>query len=286
METWGDGSRILSLSPSEHVDESMRKWYGELERLSIPPGSIPVFQQMMATTDVLDVLPAIQAPTLVIQRAQDRFADPRHGRYVAAHVPGAKLLELPGDETLMPMSGGDAYLDEVEEFLTGTRRAPRTDRVLATVLFTDIVDSTGHAAKLGDSAWRELLGRHDRLVRAHVERHRGRFVKSLGDGILATFDGPARAIRGALDISRTVSGLGLEVRAGVHTGEVEVLGDDVGGMAVHIGARVSALAGPGEVLVSSTVKDLVVGSGIGFAERGEHALKGVPGEWRIFRAEG
>jgi pimeloyl-ACP methyl ester carboxylesterase len=235
VATWGDGSRLLGLAPPMWEDPDLRRWYSRLERLSTPPGVIPILQRIIADTDVRDVLPSVQAPTLVLHRTHDQFVDVRHARYVAAHVPGAKLVELPGRDTLMPVVGGVDFLDEVEEFLTGTRRAPETDRILATVLFTDLVGSTRRAAELGDRAWRELLARHDEVVGAEVERHRGRAVKSLGDGWLATFDGPARGIRCALALRRALAGLGLELRAGLHTGEVEVLEDDVGGLAVHIG---------------------------------------------------
>jgi class 3 adenylate cyclase len=232
------------------------------------------------------VLGSIRVPALVIHRDRDPLIDPRHAGYLAEHIPGAKLVMLPGDDNLILGGDADAILDEMSEFFTGSRPVREAERVLATVMFTDIVDSTSRAASLGDSRWRELLERHDQLVRAQLARYQGREVKTIGDGFLATFDGPARAIRCAHDITQEVHGLGLDVRAGLHTGEVEVRGDDVAGMAVHIGARVGSLAGSREVLVSSTVKDLVVGSGIEFADRGEHELKGVPGEWRLFAVEG
>jgi class 3 adenylate cyclase len=281
VATWGDGSRMLGLAPAMWDDLELRRWYARLERLAAPPGVVPVLQRMVQETDVRDVLPTIQAPTLVLHRAHDRFVDVRHARYVAAHVPGARFVELPGEDTLMPGSGEVDLLDEIEEFVTGTRRAPESARILATVLFTDLVGSTRRAAELGDQAWRGLLARHDEVVRREIERHRGRPVKSLGDGWLATFDGPARAVRCALALRGALAGLDLEVRSGVHTGEVEVLADDVGGLAVHIGARVMALAEPGEVVASQTVKDLVVGSGLEFSDRGPHELRGVPGEWRL-----
>ena len=211
----------------------------------------------------------------------DRAAPVAWGRYLAEAIPGARYVELEGDDHL-PMVNPDEILDEVEEFLTGTRLDREPDRVLATVMFTDIVSSTERAAELGDRRWRDLIESHDALVRRQLERHRGRAVKTLGDGFLATFDGPARGIRCAQAIREGVRALGVEIRAGLHTGELEVMGDDVGGMAVNIGARVGAKAEPGEVLVSSTVTDLVVGSGLEFSERGTHELKGVPGEWRLY----
>jgi class 3 adenylate cyclase len=214
---------------------------------------------------------------LVLHREHDLFIDQRHSRYAAERVPGALYVET---------TERGQIADEIEQFLTGIRRAARTDRVLATVLFTDIVGSTDRAAELGDRAWRALLGRHDVLVREHVEHHRGRFVKSLGDGMLATFDGPSRAISSAIAIRDGVRELGLDVRAGLHTGECELLADDdIGGLAVHIGARISSLAGPGEVFVSSTVRDLIVGSDRVLADRGEHELKGIPGAWRIYSVQ-
>jgi class 3 adenylate cyclase len=234
--------------------------------------------------DVRAVLPAIQAPTLVLYRRGDRFAGNPHARYLAEHIPDAKLVEVPGEDNLMCVGDFDPDVEEIEEFLTGARHAADTDRVLATVLFTDIVGSTERAAELGDKKWRDLLDRHDQMVRRQIERFRGREVNTMGDGFVATFDGPGRAIACACAIRDAVHALGVEVRVGLHTGEIEVRGDDVAGMAVHIGARVASCAGPGEVLVSATVKDLVVGSGIEFVERGEHELKGVPGTWRLYRA--
>jgi class 3 adenylate cyclase len=258
-------------------------WWARLERLSGSPGAILAFLRAQRDADVRHVLPAIQAPTLVIQRADDAYRRPEHGRYFAANIPGAKYVELPGRDNLPYVGDQDAVLDEVEEFLTGVRHGPEPDRVLATVLFTDIVGSTARAAELGDRRWRDLLDRHHTAVRRELERGRGREVDTAGDGFLATFDGPARAIRCAQAIADRVQSLGLEVRSGLHTGEIEVVGDQVRGIAVHIGERTAGLAGPGEVLVTSTVKDLVAGSGIEFEARGEHALRGVPGEWRIFR---
>jgi class 3 adenylate cyclase len=217
-----------------------------------------------------------------MHRAGDTFINVEHSRYLAEHIPNARYVELEGSDNLFSIGDTDAVIGEIEEFLTGERHDREPDRMLATVRFTDIVESTTRAAELGDSAWRRLLGEHDRLVRVALERHRGREVKTTGDGFLATFDGPARAIRAAASIAEGVRSLGLQVRAGLHTGECEVMDRDVGGLAVHIGVRVMNQAGPGEVLVSSTVKDLVVGAGIDFEDRGEHDLKGVPGRWRLF----
>jgi class 3 adenylate cyclase len=220
---------------------------------------------------------------LVLDRPQDQTVDSRHARYLAEHIPSAHLLELPGDNTLPFGPGQNEFVDEVQEFLTGARHVPDPERILATVMFSDIVDSTRRAAEMGDRRWRGVLESIDGNIETELGRHRGRAVKKMGDGFLATFDGPARAIECAKAIRDGARhGYGLEVRSGLHTGEIELLGNDVGGLAVHIGARVGALAGPGEVLVSNTVKDLVVGSGIEFEDRGEKELKGVPGSWRLW----
>jgi class 3 adenylate cyclase len=286
FEGWGESeraaARAAAFAPSLAKDEQFLAWWARLERLAASPGTHRRIFALVGEHDVRDVLPTIRVPTLVMHRAGDQFLNPAHSRYLAEHIPGARYVELPGDDNLLVAGDSDAILGEIEEFLTGARHEREPDRVLATVMFTDIVGSTERASELGDSRWRDLLGRHDALVRRALERHRGREVKTVGDGFLATFDGPARAIRCASAISESVPELGLDIRAGLHTGECEVMNGDVGGMAVHIGARVAARAGPGEILVSSTVKDLVVGSGIEFADRGAHELKGVPGEWRLF----
>jgi class 3 adenylate cyclase len=232
--------------------------------------------------DVRDVLPAIRVPTLVIQHSDALGFRPDHGRYLAAHIPGAKYVELPGVDSLIWAGDQARVVGEIEEFVTGTRQAPASNRVLATVLFTDIVDSTKRAAELGDDAWRELLGRHDRLARQVIEGFAGRVIKSTGDGILATFDGPARGVRAAQEFSAGVHGLDLRIRAGLHAGEIELAPNDVAGIAVHIGSRVAALAGADEILVTSTVKELVVGSRFAFVDRGLHGLKGVPDRWRLY----
>ena len=233
-------------------------------------------------TDVREVLPAVQAPTLVLYRRRDQFAGKPHSAYLAEHITGAKLVELVGNDNLLYSGDIDGDLDRIEEFLTGSRPSPHSDRVLATVLFTDIVGSTEQAAALGDLPWSELLDAHDQAVRRQLERFRGREVDNAGDGFLAIFDGPGRAIECACAIRDAVRAVGIEVRAGMHTGEIEVRSDGVAGIAVHIGARVSALAGAGEVLVSGSIPPLVAGSGIEFDDRGEHNLKGVPGTWRLY----
>ncbi|HZI92547.1 MAG TPA: adenylate/guanylate cyclase domain-containing protein [Thermoleophilaceae bacterium] len=284
IEQWGSGGVPAGLAPSRMGDPAFVEWAGRMERYSASPGVISQIMEAMGHTDVRPVLPTINVPTLVMHRTQDPFLMVEHGRYLGEHIPGARYVELEGTDSLFSVGDSDAILGEIEEFVTGTRHEREPDRVLATVLFTDIVRSTERAAELGDRAWREVLERHDRLVRQALTRHRGRAVKSTGDGVLATFDGPARAIRAAASIGEGAEGLGIQIRAGLHTGECEVIGDDVGGMAVHIGARVMSTATAGEVLVSSTVKDLVVGSGIDFEERGAHELRGVPGEWRLFAA--
>jgi len=281
---WGTGARLEQIAPSAAGDTALRSWFARLERLSASPGALRLLFDIAGESDVRDVLPAITAPTLLLHRRDDAAIDVRHSRYLAAHIPNARYVELEGRDNLLVVGDSEQFLAEVERFLTGTNIPPEPDRVLATVMFTDIVGSTATAARLGDRAWRALLARHDELSRAQLARFRGRAVKSLGDGFLATFDGPARAIRCALELREAVRELGVELRAGLHTGECEAMGDDVGGLAVHIGARVGALAAPREVLVSNTVKDLVVGSGIGFADRGEHALKGVPGTWHLWAA--
>jgi class 3 adenylate cyclase len=240
---------------------------------------------MNTQLDVRDVLPSIQAPTLVLHRTNDRDVKVEEGRWIASQIPGATFVELPGDSHTLWAGNTDEVVDEIEEFLTGARRGPEPDRVLATVLFTDIVGSTEQATKLGDRRWRGLLERHHDVVRQQLDRFSGREVETAGDGFLATFDGPARAIRCASAIQAGMAQLGLSIRAGVHTGECELFADKVAGLAVHTGARVASNAGPGEVLVSETVKDLVAGSGIAFADRGEHELKGV-GSRRLYAVVG
>ncbi|MBA2792676.1 MAG: adenylate/guanylate cyclase domain-containing protein [Thermoleophilaceae bacterium] len=283
-DQWGKGGIALGLAPSRADDPAFREWAGRMERYSASPGTIRRINELIGCLDVRHVLPSIRVPTLVMHRRDDSFLDVRHSRYLADHIPGARYAELEGSDSMFSVGDSESVLGEIEEFLTGARHEREPDRVLATVMFTDIVGSTSHAAKLGDAGWRSLLGRHDDLVRRQVQRHRGRWIKSTGDGVLATFDGPARAVRAATAIEAGVRDLGLQIRAGLHTGECEVIDEDVGGLAVHIGARVMGMAGAGEVLVSSTVKDLVVGSGIDFEARGMHELRGIPGEWGLFAA--
>jgi len=282
-DEWGKGTTVPVIAPSMAGDRAFAEFWGRYERLSASPGAAASLFQMMAEMDIRDILPNIQAPTLIIHRTDHPAVPIESARYLADHIPDARLVELAGTDALpYTPSGGDDVLDEIQEFLTGVREGPPSDRVLATVLFTDIVDSTKRASELGDSAWRELLDRHDAAVRRQLDRYRGTEVGTAGDGFVAMFDGPARAIQCALAVRDNLEPLGLDVRAGLHTGEIERSGAEVRGIAVHIGARVAALAGAGEVLASSTVKDLVVGSGIDFETRGSHALKGVPDEWRIF----
>jgi class 3 adenylate cyclase/pimeloyl-ACP methyl ester carboxylesterase len=281
-ETFGDNGWMLKLwAPTLADDPLAQEQWNRTMVLGGTPSTAMAWLDMVNDTDVRDVLPAIRVPTLVLHRDADRIMPVQHGRYLAEHIPNARYVELPGADHLWWLDG-DAILDEIGSFLTGARAAPATDRVLATVLFTDLVDSTTRAAELGDRRWRDLVEAHDGLVRARLERHRGTEVKTLGDGFLATFDGPGRAIRCACDVRDAVRTLGLELRAGLHTGECEVSADDISGIAVNIGARVGATAGPGEVLVSQTVKDLVAGSGLDFEDRGPHDLKGVPGPWRLY----
>ncbi len=279
---WGGSAGIEIRAPSMVHDEQFGRWRSNYLRLAASPGAAVAILRMNMEIDVRHILPTIRVPTLVIHRTGDRLTRVEQARYMAERIPGAKYVELPGIDHTPWVGDADAILDEVEEFLTGVRHGAEPDRVLATVLFTDIVGSTEQAARLGDRRWRELLESHHALVRKELARFRGREIDTAGDGFLATFDGPARAIRCACAISDAVKPLGIEIRAGLHTGECEVMREKLGGIAVHIGARVAALATPGEVLVSSTVKDLVAGSGLEFEDRGTHTLKGIPGEWRLF----
>jgi len=280
-EHWGEGLAIEWFVPSLAGSPTLRRTWGLFERAAASPGMVGALIRSYREIDVTPLLPTLRVPTRVLHREHDTAVAVEGARAVADEIPGARYVELAGNDHIPWLGDSDALLDEVEEFITGSRHAPEPDRGLATVLFTDIAGSTERAATLGDRRWREPLERHHTLVRDQLAAYGGREVKTLGDGFLATFDGPARAIRCACAIADRSSSEGVEIREGVHTGECELMGDDVGGMAVHIGARVAALASPGEVLVSSTVKDLVVGSGIEFADRGTHELKGVPGEWRL-----
>jgi class 3 adenylate cyclase len=282
--TWGTGSALNLRASSLAENARVRRWFARGERLLATPDEMDWRRRAALEVDLRAILPTVGVPTLVLCRRDTRIAP--LARYVGQHIPEAKLVEVPGGDHLFFAGDTTPLLDEIEEFLTGSLPAHRTDRLLATVLFTDVVGSTEQAARLGDRRWRELLATHDDLVRSELGRFRGRVVKSTGDGVLATFDGPGRAIRCACEIRDSLRPLGIDVRAGLHTGEIEVINDDIAGVAVHIGARVSALASPSEVLVSSTVRDLVAGSGIEFVDRGDHPLKGVPGTWRLYAVAG
>ena len=276
--------QILSVAPSKRDDEDFIRRLINLYRLGAGFETMPEIWEIQRNLDIRAVLPVIQAPTLVLYRADNRITDPEQGRYMAGCIHGARFVNLPGIDFEACAGDQDALLDEVQEFLTGTRPTPVTDRVLTTVLFTDIVESTQRAIELGDTKWRELQQAHHQRVRACLNQYRGREIDTAGDGFLATFDGPARAVRCAAAIMQGLSDLGIIIRAGAHTGEVEVAGDGISGIAVHVGARIAALAAPSEILVSATVKDLVPGSGLRFEERGTHALKGVPGQYALFAA--
>jgi class 3 adenylate cyclase len=283
---WGkDGGTMSFLAPNLLEDRSLAEPYIRYERQSASPGMAKAMIGWLYGIDVRHVLPAIRVPTLLLHHADSVRIAPEHGRYIAERVPGARFVELAGADNYTWAGDTAPMLDEIEEFLTGARTAAEPDRVLATVLFTDIVDSTQRAAAVGDARWREMLAGHDRAIRTVIERFRGREIKSTGDGMLATFDGPARAVRAALAVRDVLASQGLEVRSGLHTGEVELVGSDIAGIAVHIAARIAALAGPGEVLVSSTVRDLVTGSGIAFGARGSQRLKGIDEEWRVFAVD-
>jgi class 3 adenylate cyclase/pimeloyl-ACP methyl ester carboxylesterase len=282
VRMWGTGEFQHLANPDMPWNEEIRATWARLERLAASPRTLALIIPLASELDVRAVLPTVRVPTLVVQHADDVIIPPAKGKYIAEHVPGAKYVELPGRNLYHDVEPWRASFQEIAQFLTGQHAEVPDDRVLATVLFTDIVDSTRRAAEVGDRDWHALLDAHDAVVRAQLNRFRGREVNTSGDGFLAMFDGPQRAIRCAMSIRDAVQALGIEVRAGLHTGECEVRGDDIGGIGVHIGARVSALAGPNDVLVSSTLRDLVIGSGIEFEERGAHQLKGVPGEWRLF----
>jgi len=278
---WGTGNILDLTAPSLADDPHQRRWFGRYQRLSMAPQQAELAYRWVLGVDVSSVLPSIQAPTLIVQRLDNRYYRAVYGRYLAEHIPDARLVELPGADTYPFHADAEPVLAEVETFLTGVRPSPPTSRVLATVLFTDIVDSTGHAARLGDERWSVLRAAHNDLVRGRLAHHGGREIQTTGDGFLATFDGPGRALRCAVDIVARVPEVGLAVRAGVHTGEIELDGDDISGIAVHIAARVLSAASPSTVWVTGTVRELVIGSGIEFVPRGEHALKGVPGRWTL-----
>ena len=278
---WGTGDELSGLAPSVAHDDRFLAWFTRCERLGWSPSEALGAWRTVYEVDLRGVLGTIQAPTLVVARKPMASI----GHYLADHIAGARLVEVPGLDMLFFVGDTAPMLDAIEEFLTGHLPAPSVDRVLATVLFTDIVESTHTLARVGDRLWREVLETHDALVTNELERYRGRRIKPTGDGVLATFDGPGRAIRCASAIRDALRSLGLEIRAGLHTGEIDLVGDDVAGLAVHIAQRVQTRAEPGEVLVSSSVPPLVAGSGIQFTARGRHALKGVPGRWQLFTAE-
>jgi pimeloyl-ACP methyl ester carboxylesterase len=279
---WGGTFGLAARAPSMVGDERFSRWWGRLLRMGASPAAVMALVAMNDEIDIRHILPAIRVPTLLLHSMRDATIPIGASRYMAERIPGARLVELPGADHLPWLSDAEAVLGEIEEFVTGARQSVEPDRVLATVLFTDIVGATEKATVLGDRRWRDLLDGHNRVVRRELARFGGREIKTAGDGFFAAFDGPARGVRCACAVSQEMQSLGLEVRAGLHTGECEIMGDDMGGIAVHIGARIAALAAPGEVLVSSTVKDLVAGSGLSFRDHGVALLKGVPGEWRLF----
>jgi class 3 adenylate cyclase len=281
--TWGTGELQHLLNPDMPWNEEIRAAWAQMERWAASPRTVELMVPLIsADLGSRAIFPTVRVPTLVVHHSDDKFVLPASGRYVADRIPGAKYVELQGRNMYHFVEPWRDSFQEIAEFLTGEQADVADDRVLATVLFTDIVDSTRQAADMGDRDWHALLDAHDAVVRSQLARFRGREVSTSGDSFLAMFDGPQRAIRCAMAIRDAVQALGIEVRAGLHTGECEVRGDDIGGMAVHIGARVSALAGPNDVLVSSTLRDLVIGSGLEFEARGAHELKGVPGEWHLF----
>jgi pimeloyl-ACP methyl ester carboxylesterase len=282
----GTGENLELQGRSAAEDERFKRWWARFERLVATPTAYRELAEVFRDLDIRAVLPSIQAPTLLLHRTGDPIVPVDQGNYLAKAIPNARLVELPGVDHIPFLGDQDALLDEVEEFVTGARPAPQTDRVLATVLFTDIVGSTEVAARMGDRKWRDLLQQHNATVRRELERFRGREIDTAGDGFMASFDGPARAIRCAEAIVGGVRELGVDVRAGVHTGECELIGEKLGGIAVHIAARVASTASAGEVLVSQTVKDLVAGSGAEFEDRGMHELRGVPDHWRLFGVKG
>jgi class 3 adenylate cyclase len=279
---WGTGEFEHAVNPDMPWNEEIRAAFARLERLAVSPGTFARIEPLVAEMDVRALLPTVLVPTLVLHHTDDVMIPPELGKDIADRISGAKYVELPGRNVFHFVEPWRQSFQEIAQFLTGHQPDVADDRVLATVLFTDIVDSTRRAAEMGDRDWHALLDAHDAVVRSQLVRFRGREVNTSGDGFLAMFDGPQRAIRCAMAIRDAVQALGIQVRAGLHTGECEVRGDDIGGIGVHIGARVSALAGPNEVLVSSTLRDLVIGSGLEFEDRGVHELKGVPGEWHLF----
>ena len=281
-ETWGTGGLTDVFSPSTAEDVRYHQWLAKYQRMAASPGRSTAMARLTFDIDVRDVLAIVRVPTLVMHRKDFRFFPIEFGRYLAEHIPGAKFKELPGADGFIYLGDTNSVLDEIEEFVTGTRRVAESDRVLATVLLTDMVGSTDMAAQLGDHRWRSILDSYDDIVRRQLDSYRGRLHRSTGDGSLATFDGPARGIRCAFAIRDQLEPLGVKIRSGLHVGEIELRGSEIGGIAVHIAARIGAEAGAGEVLCSSTVRDLVTGSELAFADRGRRQLKGVPQEWQIF----
>jgi class 3 adenylate cyclase len=277
---WGTGESLRVLAPSKLGDPAIREWWGRVERAAGSPHTIRAFADTLVGIDVRAVLPSVSVPTLVLHGTDDAVVPIGAGRWLADHIEGARFVELPGEHLTATVR--HQFADEVESFLTGRRHAVATDRVLSTVLFSDMVRSTEQAAAMGDRRWREILDRHDAIVSRQIDLHRGTLIKATGDGVLATFDGPARAIACGCELRDSVQSLGVDVRVGLHTGEIELRDGDIGGIAVHIGARIARLANAGEVLVSRTVTDLVTGSGIEFVDHGLHELKGVPGNWQLF----
>jgi pimeloyl-ACP methyl ester carboxylesterase len=284
-ETWGTGGIVDVFSPSGALDERYRQWWARYQRMGASPGRSTAMARLVFGVDVRNVLSTLHVPTLVIHRKDFRFFPVDLGRYLGEHIAGAKFVEVPGADGFVYLGDVDSILNEVEEFVTGTRRPPDTDRVLATVLLTDMVGSTDQAARLGDHRWRAVLDTHDEIVRDQLELFRGRLHRATGDGMLATFDGPARGIRCAQALRELLRAAGIEIRAGLHAGEIELRGTEIGGIAVHIAARISAEAGAGEILCSSTIKDLVTGSELGFVDRGRRQLKGVPQDWQIYAVQ-
>jgi class 3 adenylate cyclase len=280
---WGQGATIEIFSPSTAADPRAREFQARFERQAASPMRVAQLVEMFLDTDVRGTLPLVQVPTLVLHRRHDRAVNYRAARWLAEQIEGSRYAELEGEDHFPWIGDSDAALEAIEEFLTGVRPGPPPERVLATVLFTDIVDSTRLAGEMGDRRWRDLLEEHQELVRDHLLRFEGREIKTTGDGFLAVFDGPTRAAACARAIADDMPALGIEVRAGLHTGEVELMGDDVGGIAVHVAARIAALADARTVLASRTVRDLAAGSGVAFEPAGRHALKGVPEEWEVYR---
>jgi class 3 adenylate cyclase len=281
---WGQGLGATIAAPSRLNDPAFIRWFGRYERMTVSPGEGLAMLDVNMAIDTRPLLGGVRTPTLVLHNVGDQLVPVEAGRYLAERIPGAKFLELPGDDHLFWFSNTDEVVGEIESFVLGKRAEDEPERALSTVLFTDIVGSTEHARRLGDHHWKELLDQHDRIVQDRLPHYRGRLIKSTGDGILATFDGPARAVRCALRLRQDFDRLGLGMRAGIHTGEVEIRSDDVGGVAVHIAARITAIADPGSVFASRTVKDLVAGAGISFSDRGERELKGLSEPWNVYEA--